>query len=98
MKEMVKKLCLDCNHRCEDITKCDFKPRKDLISVIKQHVHLEDSCYKNKKKNTEICVVCKEPVQEFVWAKLKRGYYSFCKKCHERHLWIAKNLTEVVTI
>lgn len=96
MKEKVKKLCLDCNHRCEDMVKCDFRPRKDLLSIIKQHIHLESPAYINKKKNTELCVVCKNAVQEYKWAKLEHGYYSFCLKCHERHLLIAKNVSEVV--
>ena len=82
------KLCLDCDHRCEDITKCDFRPRKELISTNRHHIHPEDPHYKTKKKNSRICVVCKEVVQNYKWVKLKFGYYIFCPSCYKRHLWI----------
>ncbi len=90
MKEKVKRLCLDCNHRCDNLSDCDFNPRKDLISINKNHIHLGKTI--NKKKNSEVCVVCKEVIQDFLWRKLKQGYYSFCQKCHERHLFIAQNI------
>ncbi len=96
MKEKVKKLCLDCNHRCEDLAQCDFRPRKDLLSINKQHVHPEEAL--NKKKNSEVCVICKTVVQDYLWAKLQKGYYSFCPKCHKRHLWVAQNVKSLQTV
>jgi hypothetical protein len=90
MKEKVKSICLDCFKRCIDGEECNFRPRKELISTNKHHIHPEDSKYKTKKKNSEICVVCKSVVQSFKWVKLKFGYYVFCLDCYKRHLWIAK--------
>lgn len=90
VKDKENKLCLDCDHRCEDIKDCNFRPRRELISKNKNHVHPEDPRYLKKQKNTEMCVVCKDMVKMYKWVKLKFGYYPLCLDCHKRHLQVAK--------